>query len=78
MKQPFCVRIEEKYVKEVTVYAEDAAEAEERVEGLCNCGDIEITYNDFYDRDCKASKIPENAVGFYGSVYGGDDDESGT
>ena len=50
-KKPYRVRIEETYVKEVVVWAEDEIAAQELTEELCNVDEIEIDYDNFIKRD---------------------------
>lgn len=52
MKKPYVVEVEETYRRTVVVYAEDADDAYERAEELCNNDDIEITVHHFNSRNC--------------------------
>lgn len=49
----YVVRIQETLQRYVIIEAEDKLEAEEIGENLCNSGEIDLVYDDFFERSVK-------------------------
>lgn len=48
---PFNIRVEEKFLRNVVIYAHDSCEACEIAEELCSNGNIDLDAEDFSTRD---------------------------
>ena len=56
----FAVRIEERLVRTVVVYAESAEQAEGIAHDLCSEGVVNLDYDDFEVRECKVEREAGN------------------
>lgn len=56
----FAVRIEERLVRTVVVYAESAEQAEDIAHDLCSDGVVNLDYDDFEVRECKVEREAGN------------------
>lgn len=60
-RKPYRIGIIEKYIKEVIIFAEDPASAQELAEELCNQAVIDVDYDNFVSRDTEnwgLAKLP--------------------
>jgi hypothetical protein len=58
-RNAYCIRVVETLSRSIVVYAEDADEAYELAENLCNNGDVLLTDDDFDTRDFFVSTATE-------------------
>ena len=58
-RNAYCIRVVETLSRSIVVYAEDAEEAYELAENLCNHGDVLLTDDDFDTREFFVSTATE-------------------
>lgn len=64
--KPHIVTVTERYVRSVIVWAEDKCDAEEKAYDFCNDATIDLSYDDFCERDCICKGVAqESALEFY-------------